>query len=241
MKAAQLALPIVVATALILAAVGAPYANLQPSALRLAVTAVIAVLAPLYFPGRAAKPGSTALRIFAWSFGAACVAAIVLLGAGGAQQSIGRTLSACVMLMLIVMTTCCFATAFERRLRASAADAQTARETAGRTATVVLALLGSLPLWLGPAGELVARRVPWMLDAIMGMSPLTHLAVASGNDLLRNEWFYRHSNLAALHVSYPGLVAVALAYASILVAVCALALRNPTHDAATFALGNAKP
>ena len=30
------------------------------------------------------------------------------------------------------------------------------------------------------------------------MSPLTHLAVASGNDLLRNQWFYQHSNLASL-------------------------------------------
>ena len=44
------------------------------------------------------------------------------------------------------------------------------------------------------------------------MSPLTHLAVASGNDLLRNQWFYQHSNLASLQISYPELNALAWGY-----------------------------
>ena len=75
---------------------------------------------------------------------------------------------------------------------------------AGRTVALVLALLGSLPLWLGPAGELLSGRQPWIIDAIVGMSPLTHLAVASDNDLLRNEWLYQHSNLAALQTLLSG-------------------------------------
>ena len=87
---------------------------------------------------------------------------------------------------------------------------------AGRAAALALALVGSLPLWLGPACELLSGRHPWIIDAAIGISPLTHLAVASGNDLLRNQWLYQHSNLAALQFSYPGLADVAVAYAAVL-------------------------
>ncbi len=80
-----------------------------------------------------------------------------------------------------------------------------AREAAGRSAAVALALLGALPLWLGPVAETLSARHDWAIDAVVGASPLTHLAVASGNDLLRNQWFYQHANLAALLFSYPGL------------------------------------
>ena len=95
---------------------------------------------------------------------------------------------------------------------------------AGRTAAIALALVGSLPLWLGPAGELLAGRQPWIIDAVVGVSPLTHLAVASGNDLLRNQWFYQHSNLAALQFSYPGLARLTLSYASAILALALVAL-----------------
>ena len=100
---------------------------------------------------------------------------------------------------------------------------------AGRTAALVLALLGSLPLWLGPVAELLSARHAWVIDAIVGMSPLTHLAVASGNDLLRNEWLYQHSNLAALQFSYPGLAHLAWSYASVcsMLALVALAFLRP--------------
>ena len=84
-------------------------------------------------------------------------------------------------------------------------DAKTAREMAGRAAALVLAFVGSLPLWLGPRANCLPRANPWIIDAAIGMSPLIHLAVASGNDLLRNQWFYQHSNLAALQFSYPSL------------------------------------
>ena len=109
------------------------------------------------------------------------------------------------MLMLILLVTHAVAAGLEGRLRGQSGDAETAREMAGRAAALALALLGSLPLWLGPAAELLAGRHPWIIDAVVGMSPLTHLAVASGNDLLRNQWFYQHSNLAALQFSYPSL------------------------------------
>jgi hypothetical protein len=104
---------------------------------------------------------------------------------------------------------------------------------------VALACLGSLPLWLGPFAQLLGDRGGRFADAVVGVSPLTHLAVASGNDLLRNQWFYQHSNLAALPVSYPGVPAIALSYASVLsvLALGALALRaaRGTVDKAALA------
>ena len=83
---------------------------------------------------------------------------------------------------------------------------------AGRSAAILLALLGSVPLWVGPAAELLARRQAWIIDAVIGVSPLTHLAIASDNDLLRNPWFYQHANLAALRFSYPSLTGIILSY-----------------------------
>ena len=99
---------------------------------------------------------------------------------------------------------------------------------AGRTVVIALALLGAMPLWLGPAAELLSGQHPWTIDAVIGLSPLTHLAVASGNDLLRNQWLYEHSNLAALQFSYPVLTELAWFYAmvSLMLALTALAFRR---------------
>jgi hypothetical protein len=218
-----------VASVLVLAAFGATTTELQPSALRVAVTAVIGLIAPLFWPGSAATPARTALRIAVWSAAAACLAAITLRIAGNAGQPFARILAACGMLLLILLVTHAVAAGLEGRLRTRSADAETAREMAGRAAAFALALLGSLPLWLGPAAELLAGRHPWIIDAVIGMSPLTHLAVASGNDLLRNQWFYQNSNLAALQFSYPSPVELILFYgvASLTLALVPLASRRP--------------
>jgi hypothetical protein len=204
-----------VASVLVLAAFSATATHLQPSALRVAVTAVIGLIAPLFWPGRAGTHASTALRIAAWSAAAACLAAITLVVAGSPAQRFAGVLAACGMLMLIMIVTHAVAAGLEGRLRRQTTDAQAAREMSGRVAALALALLASSPLWLGPASELLAGRYPWIIDAVVGVSPLTHLAVASGNDLLRNQWFYQHSNLAALRFSYPSLADLAVAYASV--------------------------
>ena len=90
-----------------------------------------------------------------------------------------------------------------------------------------LALAGALPLWLGPAAEMLSQGRQTLIDAAVGLSPLTHLAGASGNDLLRNQWLYQHSNLATLPFSYPGVAALAGSYAAAiaLLALAALVLR----------------
>jgi hypothetical protein len=52
--------------------------------------------------------------------------------------------------------------------------------------------------------------------------------VASGNDLLRNDWFYQNTPLAGLQFAYPGLAELAAFYAAagVLVALLAPALRR---------------
>ncbi|HQR12113.1 MAG TPA: hypothetical protein PLW68_12375, partial [Casimicrobiaceae bacterium] len=180
-----------VASLLLLAAVGAT--ELQPSALRTAVTAIIGLTAPLFWPGNAATPARTALRIAAWPAAAASLAAVILRIAGKPGQSLAPILAACGMLLLILLVTHAATAGLEWRLRNQSGDAESAREMAGRAATLALAFVGSLPLWLGTAAELLSARHPWIIDTVVGISPLTHLAVASGNDLLRNQWFYQHS------------------------------------------------
>ena len=116
-------------------------------------------------------------------------------------------------------------------------NAQTARDMAGRTVVLTLAGLGSLPLWFGPAAEALSSRLDGVIDATLGMSPFVHLAMASGNDLLRNQWFYQHSNIASLPFEYPGLSGIAGSYAMLLLVLGLIALtfprrRLPVRDAA---------
>jgi hypothetical protein len=228
---------LLVATLSVLVAWGAMAPGVQPSALRVEMTSVIALLAPLFWPGIAATPARTALRVAAWSAAAAGLAAVLLWLPGHAAQPLPRALVACGMLLLILLPTHLLAAVVEAMLRHRSGDAEAAREMAGRTAAIVLALLGTLPLWLGTLAELLSARHPWIIDAALGASPLTHLAVASGNDLLRNEWFYQHSNLAALQFSYPELGTLVGAYATLagVLALVALAIRRPRHRVANAA------
>jgi hypothetical protein len=163
-----------VATVLTLAAFGATGTDLQPSALRVAVTAIVGLLAPLFWPGIGATAARTTLRIVGWSLAAACLAAIALRFAGNHGQPFARILPACAMLMLILLVIHALAAIVEQHWRSKSGNAESSHEMAGRTAALVLALLGAVPLWLGPAAELLARRQAWIIDAVIGVSPLTH-------------------------------------------------------------------
>jgi len=198
------------------------------------VTATVGLLAVLFWPGSAATPARTALRVAGWSMAAALLAAAVLALAGSGRQPWRGIAASCAMLWLILLVAHALAAALEIRLRAwcggtdahSQVDAplqprsqahlqthsQATTESAGRMLAWLLALLGSLPLWLGPLAELLSGRHDWAVDAVIGASPLTHLAVASGNDLLRNQWFYQHVNLSGLQFTYPDLAAIVAAY-----------------------------
>ena len=209
----------------VLGALGASAIELSPSARQVMVAAVIGLFAPLFWPGNGATPMQTACRVAGWSAAVAggALAAMRLLGPATPPWS--HSLVTGAMLLVILLMTHLLAAGLEGLLRRPGeptAKTGVAREAAGRMLAGALALLGALPLWLAPLGEVVSARHGWVIDVALAFSPLTHLAVASGNDLLRNEWFYQHSNLAVLPVSYPGLTELSGAYAC-LAAVLALA------------------
>lgn len=212
------------AAAISLFAVGAADADLQPSALRVMTAVVFALLAPLFWPGCTPEQRGTALRVVVWSAVACTMAGLAMLAWGGGRQAIPDLLQSCAMLAGILLLAHAAAALLEKAWSAAHIAGGDARDSAGRAVALSLALLGSLPLWLGPAAELLADRHAWVLDTVLGLSPLMHLAVASGNDLLRNQWLYQHSNLSGLQVDYPGLGALAWTYGSLCLVAGAMAM-----------------
>jgi hypothetical protein len=226
----------------ILAAVGATANPLQGSALRAATMAVVGLLAPLFWPGRAATVASTSLRVVVWSAGVAVLAGVAISVLAHPAQPLLRILSACAMLLPIMLLSHAAAAWLERRWDARSSEAGDARELAGRVVALALALLGTLPFCLGPVAELLSARHPGIVDIVVGSSPLTHLAVASGNDLLRNSWFYGHSNLAALRFSYPeaGVLAGCYGAVCLMLALVAFAPRFVHRAARTTSIDPAE-
>jgi hypothetical protein len=215
---------LLVAALMVLAALGASDPDLQPSALRLMATSVVGLLAPLFWPGVAATHQRTAVRIVAWSAAAAVLAALVLGAFGNTRQSLLHIAEACAMLWLVLLVAHAATALLESGGLGRSGGARTSREMAGRAVVMALAAFGSLPLWLGPAAETLSSRHGWAIDALLDLSPVVHLAMASGNDLLRNQWFYQHSNIASLQFEYPGLVGVAWSYALLLAVLGLLAM-----------------
>jgi len=210
------------AAGLMLLALGVTTTDTASSLRCVAVTAVVGVLAPLFWPGSADTPARTAWRVGGWSLAAAglALALLLVLGRGQPMPALRPALGACLMLLPLLLLGHALAAGLPALWRPSAghpAHAHNgARALTGLAASLALVLLGALPLWLGPAAELLSVDHAGINDLVIGLSPLTHLAVASDNDLLRNQWFYEHSNLAALPVAYPGLADIGVAYAAVL-------------------------
>lgn len=224
---------LLVASLSMLAALGAMAARIQPSMLRLEVAAVVAVLAPLFWPGAGTSAEAAAMRVTGWSLASTALAAIVIVVLGGFGQPALPVLLVCVMLLAILILVHAAMAFVEHRWRARWGDAEGARELAGRATVIAFVVLGTLPFWSGPIAEVVSVRHPGVLDLVMGLSPVTHLAVASGSDVLRINWFYEHSNLSALRVSYPEPAELAWSYGSACaaLAVYTIARRRLRHHA----------
>jgi hypothetical protein len=220
-------LMLAVATLVTLAALGAADADLQASALRLMASCVVAMLAPLFWPGVGSTRKGTLLRVVGWSLAAAGLAALALGIYGTPRQSLLGVFQACAMLWLVLVVTHGAAAFLDHRWFDASRIALASREMAGRVVALVLALIGSLPLWFGPAAETLASRHDGAVDAALAISPIVHLAIASGNDLMRNEWFYQHSNVASLQFEYPGLPAIAMSYSTALLAMGLLVVAFP--------------
>lgn len=210
-------LMLLASAALMVLASGAAGGDEQPSGLRLAAAAAVGVLAPLFWPGRDASPARTLLRIGTWSLAAAAAAALLAWLLGRLPQPAAALRASSAMLLLMLWPAHAALALLERHWP---------RAAAGSALAATLVLAGMAPLVAGPAAELLERSRPGAIDAVVAASPLTHLALAGGNDLLRNEWFYRHAHLAALQFSYPGLPAVLAVYAGAGVLLTALLARR---------------
>jgi len=66
---------------------------------------------------------------------------------------------------------------------------------------VVFAILLATPVWLAPLAE-QAGIWPGAPDLIIGVSPLSALAVSLDFDYLRSNWFYQYSVLGSLRYEY---------------------------------------
>jgi hypothetical protein len=219
-----------VATALLLvAALGALSDDLQGSARVVLVTAVVGALAPLFWPGRAATTRSTTMRIAGWSLATTALAAGLAALGGNAALLAPRIAGACLVLFLVLVAAHALTAVLEALLRRRGAGPDRAREISAWLTTAALAALAAAPLWLGPAAEVASQARPRAVDAVVAVSPLTHLAVASGNDLLRNQWFYQHSNLSGLRFDYPRLGAVLACYVVLAAALLAIPAFLPTR------------
>lgn len=231
----------------VLAAFGAMTPNLQPSALRLLVAVVVGWLAPLFWPGLVnASLVRNGLRLGAWCLAALALAALGLVTLGRGTQRWVDILGVCAMLLPILLLGHLLAAAMQAWQRAPQAGAAAHAAAPGRgaagAAMLALALLGAAPLWLGPVAELLTGEHPGIVDALVAASPVTHLAVASGLDILRNPWLYQNSNLAALPVNYPEPALLAQCYALACfagLAALAVALRRQGRE--TQILDSEKP
>ena len=226
----------------VLAAFGAWSPDLQPSALRLLVAAVVGGLAPLFWPGLVrARLVRNGLRLGAWCLAALAMTALILAMLGRGAQRWADILGVCAMLLPILLLGHLLAAALQAwqptRHPAAAEHAGAARWGAAGMAMMAMALLGAAPLWLGPVAELLTGEHPGIVDAVVAASPVTHLAVASGLDILHSPWLYQNSNMAALPVNYPEPAALAFCYALacfVGLAALALALRRRRVDAPIF-------
>lgn len=198
-------LALALATGLVLLLARAAWPDAAPSLLTLLAAAVPMLLAPLFWPGRA----TARLRWRGLCY-AAGVGTIALLGTWllAAERHLWpTTLASASVAAIITFGSCGFAGSLQAGLERRVAVVR-AREAAMLATALTLWVLAAAPVWLAPLAELHASSssaTPWLADALLAASPLAQLAVAAGNDLLRNDWFYAHSALAGMPVSYPRL------------------------------------
>jgi len=83
----------------------------------------------------------------------------------------------------------------------------------------VLVILFSAPVWLGPLVEQTGNT-PGLTNLIVGVSPLSALAVSLDVDYLRTSWFYKNSVLGSLrydYLSWTGYVLIYMTFISSLI------------------------
>jgi hypothetical protein len=161
---------------------------------------------------------------------AACIAgwlgSTLLLGVAailfGARPASAQLAPLLLVALGIVVVTRLAASAMTRLLQAAGLQTPAAREWARWLAAAILWLLAAAPLWLGPLAALGADAGPARSSAIVATSPLVHLGVAAGQDLLRTQWWYAHTSFGSLQFDYPSLSTIAWAYVATALVLAAL-------------------
>jgi hypothetical protein len=202
-------------------ALAMPASPLAPSAATFLAAAVPAWLAPLFW----LREGYSRSRLLQSALGpvpAIVFVALVLRIALGASVVPGRLVLAALTVVAMLAVAYLTATLIEDILRRLGAGESPAREWSYWTVTAMLWLAAAAPLWLGPVADLAAGIQPRLPSIVLGSSPLVHLAVACGHDVLRDQWVYAHTSLGALQIDYPRLPLVLSVYVAAAVALSVL-------------------
>ncbi len=186
--------------------------TLAPSLLVVIAMALCVLAGLLFWPGPRSTSNPASPGLIGWS--AACVlttmAQVAALTLPRLDLRALLTAGSATALMLVTGLAAIRCTAVA--LRSDSDDEHFGLETGRWIVLGALLLVSLAPLWAGPMAEVSLQRWPAAVDTVVAISPLTHLSVAAGNDLLRNEWMYAHSNLGSLQFSYPGLATLLVAY-----------------------------
>jgi hypothetical protein len=202
LAAALLALAL--AAGAVLAVAHAALPDAAPSLRTLLAAAAPTLLAPLFWPGLAT---AHLWRGLGYATGVGAIALLGTLALNAERQLWSTTFAAAGVAAIIAFGSHGVAGSLQLALDRRVAGAP-AREAAVLATALALWLLAAAPVLLAPLAESHPSSFsssPWFGDALLAVSPLTQLAVAAGNDLLRNDWFYAHSALAGMPVSYPHL------------------------------------
>lgn len=167
--------------------------------------AACCLLALLAFPGEPA--GSGLRQRLGWSLLAASAGAGIAAAALGLDAAAVIALAACMALLIFLLLA--LTRLFAGRVDGAAAGCA--------VATAALAA-AALPVYLGALPEHFPGQ-PWLANAVVFGSPLSHLAGLLDYDYLREPWLYRHSRLGGLRFDYPSAPA---SFATLLMASVAL-------------------
>jgi len=76
---------------------------------------------------------------------------------------------------------------------------------------LLTAIITCAPVWLGPWVDLYLPDNS-IINAIISLTPVTHISVAAEYDFLRSEWFYRNTPFGSLPFTYPELNNIIISY-----------------------------
>jgi hypothetical protein len=218
-----------VATVVVSLTLGLADSDTPASTLLLLAIATPTLLMPLFWNEGPGTSRVVIASVAGWSWVTLLLGSIAALS--GARPSLEQLVPVLLVALGIVVVTRLAMSVSARALQAVGLAESGAREWSRWLVAASLWLLAAAPLWLGPLAALGDEADPARASAIVAASPLVHLGVAAGQDLLRTQWWYAHTSFGSLQFDYPSLAAIAPAYAAIALVLGALSfvLKEPTR------------